>query len=64
MKALKVFYDPQEGSYFKVDKDTGETLRVHRNGSDLARFKPEYTGADYKIRKVTILIFISNTKRS
>jgi hypothetical protein len=52
MKAINVCYDAQLDVYFKIDKETGYLSKSHRNGSDLVRFKAEYSGADYRKRKV------------
>lgn len=52
MAAQNVFYDYQQNAYFKIDKGTGETIKSHRNGADVIRFKPQYSGSDYKTRLV------------
>lgn len=53
MKAMTVVYDEQLGKYYKVDKNTGQTLPVEKNGQPIKQFQAEYTGRDYRLRKVS-----------
>ena len=51
MKAMNVYYDFDQGKYFKVDKMTGQVINSNKNGQNPIKFKA-YTGSNYKLRKV------------
>ena len=52
MKAISVVYDEQLNKYYRIDKNTGEIVPSSKNGDLPRKFKPEYTGKDYQMRKV------------
>lgn len=39
MKAMNVYYDFEEGEYYKIDKQTGAVTKSNRNGKDPIKFK-------------------------
>ena len=53
---MTVVYDEQLGKYYKIDKNTGQTIPVQKNGQQIKQFKHEYTGRDYRLRKVPAFI--------
>ena len=48
-----VHYDPQRDSFYRIDKTTGQTTPSYCTGQDMKVYRPDVTGYDYHIRKVS-----------
>ena len=46
-----IYHDLDKNKYYRINKQTGEVQRSHKDGSLLKSFKVDITGSDYKIRK-------------
>ena len=55
MQAMTIVYDQQLGRYYRLNKHTGQAVPAEKNGQPAKKFKMEYTGRDYLMRKVSML---------
>jgi hypothetical protein len=46
-------FDLERNSFYKINKDTGQSFFTYKNGDPLKKFKPDITGIDYHLRKIT-----------
>lgn len=54
MKNINVVFDQQENKYYRINKSTGEAALAYKNGQLIKRFRVEYSGSDYRLRKVCL----------
>lgn len=51
-----IYYDMQRNTFYRINKQTGDTAKTYLNGENVPSFKPNVTGFEPNLRKVTFLL--------